>query len=647
MRATGVLVCAMALVAADDAPQWLRDLAAMQVPAQPAKAPAVVLLDEQSTTVDDSGVAVHRRQKAMKILTNEGRREAVAADAYYAKGGKVRDIRAWTILPDGRTIRYGKEKAVERARVDGYSLYNDMKVVTISGSADANPGAVFGFELVSEEKTVFTQFRWNFQDDLPTLISRFRLTLPPGWETKSAMLRHTGVEPQVSGNTSTWELRDLPYRESEPSGPSIASVVPTLEVGYVPSAGARAQGKVLRNWGEVSSWMVELADPAAVPNDAISAKARELTAGAATEWDKIRSLGRYAQNVRYVAIQTNSARGGGYVPHAAADVFTNNYGDCKDKAALLRALLKAVGVDSYDVSIYSGDRTRVDEKWASPFQFNHAIAAIKVSDAVKSDAVVEVAGAGRLLIFDPTDESTPMGHLPTSEQGSLALIAIPGKSALVTMPVLPVSANRTERVLRYKLDEEGTVTGTLEEKSAGAQGARVRQLHKELDKDTFRKAVERRVASIGPNTKVSQFTADDSNDVFSLKLDFAAERFGKRMNPRLLVVKPTVIPHQVGPNVSESKRQRPVLLNAQSMVETIEAELPAGFTVDEAPENLKLDTPYGTIVTDFAAEAGKLRMRREITLKHVNVPVGEYAKLREFLQTVAGHQSSPVVLLKK
>ena len=81
------------LAAADDpVPPWLRDVAAQTVPLQGPKVPAVVLLHEQGTTVQEDGLVIERRIKAVKILNSEGRGEAVAAESYihaeakFAKG---------------------------------------------------------------------------------------------------------------------------------------------------------------------------------------------------------------------------------------------------------------------------------------------------------------------------------------------------------------------------------------------------------------------------------------------------------------------------------------------------------------------------------------------------------------------------------
>ncbi len=100
-------------------------------------------------------------------------------------------------------------------------------------------------------------------------------------------------------------------------------------------------------------------DPAAELNESVRAKALQLTANASSEIEKIRALAKYVQDTKYVAVSLNVTRGGGYTPRRADEVLAKNYGDCEDKATLLRALLKAVGIDAYLVPITADDRTYV------------------------------------------------------------------------------------------------------------------------------------------------------------------------------------------------------------------------------------------------------------------------------------------------
>ena len=146
-----------------------------------------------------------------------------------------------------------------------------------------------------------------------------------------------------------------------------------------------------------------------------------LSVAGAYTWGGL-NMAEFAQKIRYVSISTNLSRGGGYVPHTADAVLKAAYGDCKDKSNLLRAMLKSAGVDSYMVSIYSGNPRFTQEEFPSPSQFNHAILAIRVPDAVTLPAAFTHPEVGRLLLFDPTDAHVAFGFIPSHEQNSRALL---------------------------------------------------------------------------------------------------------------------------------------------------------------------------------------------------------------------------------
>src|SRR5256884_7930285 len=80
-------------------------------------------------------------------------------------------------------------------------------------------------------------------------------------------------------------------------------------------------------------------------------KVASLASSSRTPLEKMKALANFAQSdIRYVAIELGI---GGWQPHAAPEVFTHHYGDCKDKATLMGAMLQEIGVDSYYVIINS------------------------------------------------------------------------------------------------------------------------------------------------------------------------------------------------------------------------------------------------------------------------------------------------------
>jgi hypothetical protein len=119
------------------------------------------------------------------------------------------------------------------------------------------------------------------------------------------------------------------------------------------------------------------------------------------------------------------------------------------------------------VSIFSGDPLYVREEWPTPQQFNYCILAILVPAGLTGDAIVEDPKLGRLLIFDPTDMSTPIGQMPVHEQNSFALVMAGDKGGLLRMPAAKADANSTVRNIRATIAADGSVKGSMSELLSG------------------------------------------------------------------------------------------------------------------------------------------------------------------------------------
>jgi len=353
--------------------------------------------------------------------------------------------------------------------------------------------------------------------------------------------------------------------------------------------------------------------------------------------------------VNYVSIQTGLGRGGGYRPHAATDVFAKSYGDCKDKANLMRAMLRAVGIQSYLVCIYAGDPTYVRDEWASPQQFNHCIIAVKVSDQTQVPTVVNHPSLGRLMVFDPTDDNTPVGDLPDHEQGSLALVIVGEGGALLRMPTTPPEANRLDRVAEVVLAPDGSITASLHERSVGQSAVGERSLFRGLSRPDYLKRIEKWIARGASGATVSKVEPADSSAEgrFALDVDFTAARYGQVMQDRLLVFRPAIVSRRDSLSLTESSRKHPVVLEPNAYTETVKVKLPEGFEMEELPDAMKLDTPFGTYAASYVVKDGHLNYTRSLVLRGGTIPAVDYAKVRGFFEKMRAAEQTPVVLTKK
>src|ERR1700756_2875113 len=129
----------------------------------------------------------------------------------------------------------------------------------------------------------------------------------------------------------------------------------------------------------MGSWYVGLTNSRSDASPEIKQKVTALTASSPTQLAKMRAIAQFVQHdIRYVAIELGI---GGWQPHYAAEVFSHRYGDCKDKATLMRSMLHEIGIESYHVPINT-ERGSITRETPPHHGFNHVITAIKLPDGL-------------------------------------------------------------------------------------------------------------------------------------------------------------------------------------------------------------------------------------------------------------------------
>lgn len=643
------LTAALAVPAlADDPPAWLRQAASASVPGYEKDVPAVVLHQEQLVSLSSDGKLTTTENFAVKLLSREGRRFAVARAFYLVSAGKVKDMQAWVIRPGGTSKEYDKKTVLDMIS-DPDDVYNEGRVKLIDASEDVDTGFVFGYTVVNEESALFFQDQWTFQSRLPTLLSRYVLNLPSGWTASSISFNTPEVKPQVNGSSYSWEMSGLAPIKWEPLSPSAANLAPRIAVNYMPDPKSQSVGRVFADWKDVSRWATAMHEPQVIIDDNIAGKARELTSNAKSEFEMIQAIGTYVQGLQYISIDIGVGYGNGYKPRSSTMVLGRGYGDCKDKANLMRALLKSLKIDAYPVAIYSGDPSFVRAQWPSPRQFNHCIIAVKVSDATKAPTVIEHPTLGRLLIFDATDAFTPVGDLPDYLQGSNALIIAGEHGGLVEMPLTPPETDVLERTIEAVFSADGEIKGSIRERARGQTSTVFRRELRELSAADYRKAIEGWLTRGASGAQAAKIEPKDrpGDASFDLNVEFSAPRYAQIMQGRLFVFKPVFVGRRRDVEFTEAKRNAPIEIDSVSMSETATFTLPPGFAVDETPDPVALTSTFGSYSTKYEIKGQQLVFTRKLVTRRSLVPADKYDSVRTFYAKIRDAEQSPVVLIKK
>lgn len=177
-------------------------------------------------------------------------------------------------------------------------------------------------------------------------LSRYVLVAPRGLSRLKIQPHGPGMpEPRVS-QSGDWEIREWVLQE-------VARVQDHPLAAPARDVGDWLEMSTIGDWSEIADWYVDLSGPRCQPDEALRQKALELTRSAPTPEEKLRALQAYvARDIRY---QTTPFRNSAYVPTDGKRVLEDRYGDCKDKSALLCAMLKAVGLSGKMVLLATRD----------------------------------------------------------------------------------------------------------------------------------------------------------------------------------------------------------------------------------------------------------------------------------------------------
>jgi hypothetical protein len=75
--------------------------------------------------------------------------------------------------------------------------------------------------------------------------------------------------------------------------------------------------------------------------------------------------------------------------------------------------------------------------------------------------------------------------------------------------------------------------------------------------------------------------------------------------------------------------------------------IPAEYTVDELPEAVELEGPYGVYRATWKATGDRVTFDQTLEINDLTVPAVDYARVRGFFDHVSGGQFAPVVLVKR
>lgn len=254
-------------------------------------------------------------------------------------------------------------------------------------------------------------YRFDFRDNVPVGRERLIVELPASLPYKDQIV-------ELPGLSVTRTVTDGTLRVVYEAAAVAASNDSDIDLATNTPVTPRVEFATGKSWAAVAGGYAALVDPQTVTAEAQAILPKDLPAERMARIQAI--VKQLHHEVRYTGVEFGAAE---LTPQRPAAVIQRHYGDCKDKATLLVAMLRAVGIKANLALLLVGPGLDVDPGLPGINQFDHAIV-----------YVPPAAPGGDPLWIDATAEYFAVGSLPYDDHGRNALIIAPDTSALTRTP---------------------------------------------------------------------------------------------------------------------------------------------------------------------------------------------------------------------
>jgi len=630
--------------AADKVPDWVRAAAQLKLPEYPETTKAVILLKETTYTVGANGKAVEHVRSVVRILRPQGREYGIPS-VWFDKDSKVTSMHVWSIDPAGHEYALKDSEISEYGSPgEGGELYSDEKA-KVADPPGRDPGGIIAYEYTENERPYLAETNWDFQGSIPHLTQSFTLILPPGYTYTTTWAHHEKVDgADLENHSYRWQMDNEPGIDLEhiPMSPATESLTARMTVHYSGPGMAISQDGT---WQGIGEWYDALSHDRIVATPDIAAKAAELTQGKTDFYDKAEAIGEFVQqHIRYFVVEMGV---GGYQPHPASEIFRGRYGDCKDKATLLSAMLSSVGIHSALMMVDS-ERGVVNPD-APSIWGNHMIGAIEIPagyESPKLRSVVTAKTGKRYLIFDPTWSETPFGQLEDNLQGGYGVLIEGKDSQVIALPVLSPELNTVRKSATFQLDADGTLKGSVTEKRFGDLSENTRYYFTHLDEKKQKEYIDRITGRDFASASITDLKAQNMealNKDMTTSFNISAAHFATSAGP-LLMVRPRVL-GSLAPPVDHKKRKVGVdLEHTMQASDSFDIEIPAGYVVDELPDPVKVDMGFASYESSTVVQGKTLHYTRTYTVRKVSLPAEQYPELIRLAGIIDNDEQGRAVL---
>ncbi|MEO8180617.1 MAG: DUF3857 domain-containing protein [Deltaproteobacteria bacterium] len=572
------------------------------------------LLDLTVTHVYENGLAGQFRQIVFQPLTDTGAAVARQYSFTFQADRQRAQLRGARVYRATGNIDEAVDSGEGPADNPELSMYTSARTVYVQFPR-LEPGDVVELQYRIDDTGERGEFAGYFgeleylQSEAPVGHAEYVVIVPKERrlyvDTQRVPKLTQNVEVRGLERIYSFRADSVPGVEPEPAMPPWSEVLGFVHVSTYPS------------YRDLGAWYWGLSRDALSLDGATRELTQRIAQGATTTRAKVEAVYNWVvKNTRYVALEFGIY---GYKPRRSVQTVSRGWGDCKDKAAVIVAMLGELGVPATMVLVRTGLRGRFRSEVASLAPFDHAIAYVPELD----------------LYLDGTAEFTGSSELPSMDQGALALRIHAGEAKLVTLP----DNDPVRHVKRRQVDVRLNATGGAElQLSYETSGPSASAWRRRYSADATRQArVQEDLGREFPGLElVDGPAAIEISDLSKFEQPVSVRVRARSPHvlreeghSRSLIVTPS---ERLGPSyASLLRRDLDVDIGSfPTLDETFVVHLGPGYTVLNLPKPEQRDSPFGQYSVEVSSDSAEVRVHSRLALRVSRVGPQSYAEFRRF-----------------
>ncbi|MFA5793456.1 MAG: DUF3857 domain-containing protein [Candidatus Brocadiia bacterium] len=472
--------------------------------------------------------------------------------------------------------------------------------------------------------------------DEPVETSKLTLISPKNKPVYHEAVRCANAKPEETEKTEqglivrTWTENNIPQIKNEPLRPADFEIWPYIHFS------------TFKTWDEVAEWFWGLAKDQLETSPELKAAVKKAVENLTDDRSKIRAV--YQLMVSAIRYEEVSLESHYFKPFKASDTFARKYGDCKDTAILLIAMLKEVGIQADPVLIRATPTEIgvVNTDLPSMKIFNHAIAHLYKED-------------GSDFFLDGTARYCGAEEMPYMDQGAVAFVVSPtGKSKCLVTKFAPSASNLTQADYTVEIypnrdaswQEHTVIRGQIAPlyRQGFQDGTKQKLIYEQIYNQVFKGTT---ISSV----EFSDLT--DYNQPVEVKASLKISDFARKEEEKM-IFRPIPLPTKLyGADLSditsaETRYYDMIMYFLVADKTSFTYKIPEGYVVGSMPESVSLENDYAKYACTYSKiDDRQLRVEVEFDLKSVRIPKDKYAEFRDFCVKASKSAEHEVVLERK